>query len=117
MIRPWVASRALEAVRHELDAARVLWGPYRAMLDVVTAHQHRQHPVLADVQMPGGQIAITGRAPMRFNGAHTEPGVVPRLGEHTSDVLADVLGLNASEIGRLLQQGTIAETSADPALR
>jgi 2-methylfumaryl-CoA isomerase len=32
----------------------------------------------------------------------------PRLGEHTGEVLAEVLGLSAAEIGRLHDQGIVA---------
>ena len=116
IIRPWFASRDLNAVRRDLDDARVLWGPYRAMVDVVAAHQHSEHPVLADMEMPSGLTGITGRAPVRLDGTHTEAGTVPRLGQDTCAVLAEVLALTSAEIGRLLQDGTVVDASvaADP---
>jgi 2-methylfumaryl-CoA isomerase len=32
----------------------------------------------------------------------------PRLGQHTDEVLAEVLGMTSSEIGRLHDQGVVA---------
>ncbi len=36
----------------------------------------------------------------------------PLLGEHTEEVLAEVLGLDSSEIGRLHDAGTVAGPGA-----
>ena len=33
----------------------------------------------------------------------------PVLGEHTESILADVLGLGAGQIGRLMDQGVVAQ--------
>jgi 2-methylfumaryl-CoA isomerase len=37
-----------------------------------------------------------------------QPGSTPRLGEHTDQVSAQVLGLPAAEIGRLHDSGIVA---------
>jgi 2-methylfumaryl-CoA isomerase len=108
ILRPWFAARTLAEVSTDLDAARVLWSRYAAMTDVVAAHQGGAHSVLADVALPGGATAITGRSPLRWNGAHGEPGKAPVLGRDTESVLTDVLGLTTAEIGRLVTGGVIA---------
>jgi len=116
ILRPWFDARSLTQVRQELDAARVLWGRYTGMTDVVSAHLHGAHPVLADVTLPGGSAAITARSPLRWNGQHGEPGEAPVLGQHTEDVLAGVLGLSTPEIGRLADAGVITcDRAASPA--
>ncbi|HYH32857.1 MAG TPA: CoA transferase, partial [Pseudonocardia sp.] len=107
ILRPWFLARDYAQVSHELDAARVLWGRYQGMSDVVAAHRRRAHPVLADVALPGGEQAITARSPLRWDGAHGEPGEPPALGQHTAPVLAELLGLSDAEIGRLADAGVI----------
>lgn len=128
VLRPWFAARDYKQVSDELDAARVLWGRYRGMTDVVAAHLGGAHPVLADVTVPDddpaapgpetagdagadgqerGVPAITARSPLRWNGAYGEPGAAPRLGADTAVVLAEVLGLTDAEIGRLAGGGVI----------
>ncbi|HEY1974280.1 MAG TPA: CoA transferase [Pseudonocardia sp.] len=108
ILRPWFAARDLKQVSHELDDARVLWGRYQGMTEVVAAHRRGAHPVLADVMIPGRTSAITARSPLRWNGDHGEPGAAPALGEHTAPVLAEVLGLTDPELGRLIDDKVIA---------
>jgi 2-methylfumaryl-CoA isomerase len=108
ILRPWFAARDLSQVRVELDGARVLWGRYRGMTEVVAAHREGAHPVLTDMSLPGGAGAITARSPMRWNGDHGDPGEAPVLGRDTEEVLAERLGLDATEIGRLMDTGTVA---------
>jgi 2-methylfumaryl-CoA isomerase len=107
ILRPWFAARDLAQVSEELDAARVLWGRYRGMTEVVAAHRQGVHPVLADMSLPGGANAITARSPMRWNGEHGAAGAAPQLGRDTEQVLAELLGLDSVEIGRLVDTGTI----------
>ena len=108
ILKPWFAARDSTTVAEELDAARVLWGRYQGMADVVTAHRAGRYPILADVALPDGSASITARSPMRWNGEHGEPGQAPVLGRDTDDVLAEILGLGAAEIGALHDRGTIA---------
>ncbi|MEN3302508.1 CoA transferase [Pseudonocardia sp.] len=109
ILRPWFSARDLKQVSDELDAARVLWGRYQGMTDVVAAHRTGTHPILADMALPGsGAAAITARSPLRFDGEHGPVGRVPLLGRDTEEVLAEILGLGQAEIGGLRQRGVIA---------
>jgi 2-methylfumaryl-CoA isomerase len=64
--------------------------------------------VLADVEVPHAGPAVTARSPLRWNGTYGEPGAAPVLGQHTGQVLAEVLGLTAAELGRLRDRAVIA---------
>jgi 2-methylfumaryl-CoA isomerase len=109
ILRPWFSARDLKQVSDELDAARVLWGRYQGMTDVVAAHRTGTHPILADMALPGsGDAAITARSPLRFDGEHGPAGRVPSLGRDTEEVLAEILGLGHAEIGGLQRRGVIA---------
>ncbi|MEU0508057.1 MULTISPECIES: CoA transferase [Amycolatopsis] len=108
ILRPWFAARDLDEVAKELDAARVLWGRYRGMADLVTDHRERAHDVLADLTLPRGGTAVTARSPLRFDGEHGPAGECAELGRDTEAVLAEVLGLTAAEIGALYDRRVIA---------
>lgn len=101
VLKPWFLARDSADVETELNRARVLWGRYQGMTDVVAAHRSGGHPVLADLPLPGGGSGITARSPVRWNGEHGESGSAPRLGADTDEVLAEVLGLGESEIAGL----------------
>jgi 2-methylfumaryl-CoA isomerase len=108
VLRPWFAARDSTEVSEQLDAARVLWGRYQGMSDVLAAHRRGAHPVLADVEVPGAGPAVTARSPLRWDGSYGEPGAAPVLGQDTEQVLSEVLGLDATELGRLHDGGVIA---------
>jgi 2-methylfumaryl-CoA isomerase len=101
VLKPWFAARDSKTVEDELNRARVLWGRYQGMTDVVAAHRSGQHALLADLPLPGGATAITARSPLRWNGEHGDAGVAPQLGADTDQVLSEVLGLGDAEIGAL----------------
>ncbi|GAA1836532.1 CoA transferase [Pseudonocardia ailaonensis] len=107
VLKPWFAARDSKTVADELDGARVLWGSYRGMTEVVAAHREGRYPVLADLPTPGGAAAITGRSPIRWNGEHGGTGAAPLLGRETDEVLAEVLGLGSAEIAGLHDRGVV----------
>jgi 2-methylfumaryl-CoA isomerase len=107
ILRPWFAARDREQVATELAGARVLWGRYQGMTDVVAAHREGAHAVRADLALPGSASAITARSPLRWNGEHGDAGAAPALGRDTGAVLAEVLGLSDAEIGRLVAAGVV----------
>ena len=46
---------------------------------------------------------------MHFSAVERAPArCAPRLGEHTDEILADLLGLDSGEIGRLHDAGIVA---------
>ena len=104
ILRPWFAARTMAEVSDELNAAGVLWGRYRGMLDAITA----PGSVLTTVDQPGAGRVVEARSPLRWNGRYAGVSVAPLLGQHTDEVLTDVLKLTSTEIGRLHDGGVIA---------
>jgi 2-methylfumaryl-CoA isomerase len=46
---------------------------------------------------------------MSFSAIERKPAVpAPRLGQHTNEILGDLLGLSDGEIGKLHDQGVVA---------
>jgi 2-methylfumaryl-CoA isomerase len=107
VLKPWFLARDSKTVSDELDSARVLWGRYQGMTDVVTAHRTGRHDVLAHLTMPDGTTGITARSPLRFDGERGLAGETPVLGRETDAVLAEVLGLSSAEIGGLHDRGVV----------
>lgn len=109
ILRPWFAAREFSEVRNRLDAARVLWARYRGMVEVVAAHRAGcGESVLTSVDQPGIGPTIAARSPLRWAGCYLEAFPAPALGQHTEEVLAEVLGLGQAEIGALYDDGVVA---------
>ncbi len=111
IIAPWVAARTLDEVRAAFDEAGVCWGPYQTFLQLVNEDWRcsEQNPMFRDVEQPGvGHVRVPG-SPLFFDElGRKPPGPAPRLGEHTDEVLAGVLGLSDAELGRLHDEHLIA---------
>jgi 2-methylfumaryl-CoA isomerase len=57
--------------------------------------------VLAEVDQPGIGSVVSARSPLRNGPEYGCTAVAPRLGQHSDEVLAEVLGLSDAELGRL----------------
>ena len=110
-LKPWVHSRTLAEVRELFDAHDVCWGPYQTFTQLVEQDPRCSlaNPMFAEVEQPGiGTYRMPG-TPLVFSDAdRLAPQRAPTLGEHTEEVLAEVLGLSDAEIGRLLDDGVVA---------
>jgi crotonobetainyl-CoA:carnitine CoA-transferase CaiB-like acyl-CoA transferase len=116
LIETWVLDLAsgytkqeffLEAQRRRVpcgpinNAADLLVDP---QLEAVDAWVEVAHPQVTQVRLP--------RGPVRFDGVATSVGAVPAIGEHTDDVLRNLLSLADREIAALLADGVVRSTTA-----
>jgi 2-methylfumaryl-CoA isomerase len=116
LIEPWVSSRTLAEVREIFDAHEVCWGPYQTFAELVSADPRcsTANPMFAEVHQPGIGTYLMPGSPLEFSANdRVPPAPAPRLGQHTDEVLAGVLGLSGAEIGRLHDEGVIAGIAED----
>jgi 2-methylfumaryl-CoA isomerase len=111
VLRPWFAARDLAQVREAFAASEVCWGPYQTFRQMLAEDPRCSpaNPMFEEVEHPGvGSYPMPG-SPLSFSGSERLPVTpAPALGEHTEEILADVLGLGAGEIGRLHDDGIVA---------
>ncbi|WP_420618993.1 CoA transferase [Candidatus Poriferisocius sp.] len=111
LVAQWCAARTLAEASVALDAQGVCWGRYQSMLELVTNDPRcsTENPMFAEVDHPETGQYLTPGPPLRFSQEHqADPGPAPRLGQHTDEVLADVLGLSGTEIARLHDSQIVA---------
>ena len=110
-LKPWVLARTMEEVRERFELHGVSWGPYQTFMELVEhdARCSSANPMFEQVEEPGIGTYLMPGTPLAFSGAdRLSPARAPQLGEHTDEVLADVLGLSEGEISRLHDQGVVA---------
>jgi 2-methylfumaryl-CoA isomerase len=115
VLAPWIAARTLDEVREAFDAHGVSWGPYQTFKEAVDhdARCSTANPMFEEVEQPGIGTYLMPGSPLDFSALGREPARrAPLLGEHTDEVLADVLGLSDAEIGRLHDEGVVAGAAA-----
>jgi 2-methylfumaryl-CoA isomerase len=116
LIEPWVASRTLSEVREVFDAHDVCWGPYQTFTQLVNVDPRcsTANPMFAEVDQPGIGTYLMPGSPLEFSANdRVPPAPAPRLGQHTDEILADVLRLSGTEIGRLHDEGVVAGPAED----
>ncbi|MGZ5316627.1 MAG: CoA transferase [Solirubrobacterales bacterium] len=114
-LKPWTTARTLDQIREIFDSHGVCWGPYQTFIELVD-HDPRcstENPMFDEVEEPGVGTHLMAGSPLEFGQVERVPvRPAPQLGEHTEEVLADVLGLSDAEIGRLEQDGVVATEAA-----
>ena len=119
VLRPWFLARDLPTVKAALTDSGVCWGPYQTFRQLLDEDPRcsTANPMFEEVEHPGVGSYLMPGSPLDFSGAERMPVErAPKLGEHTEEVLADVLGLGGTEIGRLHDAGVVAgpELAAEP---
>ena len=111
ILNPWFASRMQTEIRDVFDAESVSWAPYRTIREVVEkdADCSPDNPMFTLVDEPGiGSYPMAG-TPLEFGAIPRMPAkCAPRLGEHTDEILMDILGIASSEVGKLHDDGIVA---------
>lgn len=106
-------SRAAIAAR--FDKHGVCWDDYHTLKQALTTDPRvsAQNPLLERVTHPSGHAYLTpGAAASIPSSERLSPRPAPRLGEHTDEVLAEVLRLTSREIGELHDRGLVASAPA-----
>ncbi|HYZ48697.1 MAG TPA: CoA transferase [Sphingomonas sp.] len=103
-IEPWFSARTLDEARATLNAHRVCWGPYQNFDQLVTEDPRCSvdSELFARVHHPGIGSTLTPRSPIDFSACEpVPPQAGPLLGQHTDEVLHQVLGLDSASIAAL----------------
>ena len=117
-LKPWVLTRTLEEVRTIFDSHEVSWGPYQTFTQLVEEDLRcsADSEMFEEVEQPGIGTYVMPGSPLDFSAAERlPPRRAPLLGEHTDEVLTELLGLSDAEIGRLSDSGVVAGVMAAPA--
>src|SRR6185503_19534772 len=110
-LKPWVLARTVPELRELFDRHGVSWAPYQTFTQLGDEDPRCSpaNPMWKEVEQPGIGSYLMPGSPLDFSGAaRIAPSAAPVLGEHTDQVLTEVLGLGDAEIGRLYERGVVA---------
>ena len=106
-IEGWTRKRERQELAEALQARGVPAGPFQKMDEIV-----HQDPTLSDEHFerlphPVGRDFLVHRNPIRTRRQPPETQLGPLIGEHTYEVLSEVLGLSADEIANYAAQDAL----------
>jgi len=105
-----IGALPVAALRAAFDAHDVCWSPYRTLSQGLREDPRLSlaSPLFTELEHPSGQRYPAPGPAAVFSGAQRGPSErAPRLGEHTDEVLAQLLALDASQIGALHDAGVV----------
>ncbi len=95
VLAPWFAARSLAEVGSALDRHGALWGPYQTFRQLLAEDPRAStaNPLFARIDQPGAGPHLAPGSPLVFGAFPRHPARrAPRLGQHTAEVLAELLG-------------------------
>jgi 2-methylfumaryl-CoA isomerase len=114
LLTPWFAARTLTEAAASLDGERACWGLYQSFSQLVHDDPRCSlaSSLFGQVDHPGIGATLTPRSPIDFTACEPQPpGTGPVLGQHTDEVLLDVLQLSSGQLAALHDKGIVAGTA------
>ncbi len=111
ILKPWFAARELSEVRSAFTGTGVSWGPYQTFRQLIAEDPRcsEANPMFSQVHQPGIGAYLAPRSPLDVGeDANVAVAPAPILGQHTEQVLTEVLGLSPGQIGDLFDRGVAA---------
>ena len=110
IIEKIVASKTLEDLFPAFEANKVSWSKYQSFEDLLNndARASDQNPIFSLQDQPGVGTTPNIASPIRFQfSRNLEPEIAPYFGQHTEEVLKEILNLSPEELDDLVKEKII----------
>ena len=117
IVERWIAARDFATVSKIFDRDRVCWGLYRRPSELLAedARVGLANPVWERIDTPGLGEHLSAGTPVRALAEARQAGTpAPLLGQHTDEILLELLGLGTEALGALHDRGIVAGPERDP---
>ena len=115
VLEPWFAKRRLSDFAAEFDTAGLTWSVFRSLKDALEHDKDltTDNPMFTMMDQQGlGRFPVPA-SPVTFaHSGQNEVRPAPRLGEHTEEILSEVVGADDTEIAQLFDKGIVSSQAA-----
>ena len=105
----WVSARSFADAAQAFDHHGVCWSRYQSIGELVRDPEcSPANPMFRTVEQPGVGPMLAAGIPLEFSAMpRTAAEPAPRLGEHTEQVLLEILGMDGAQFGKLHDRGIV----------
>jgi formyl-CoA transferase len=105
----WLSDKERDSVVNLLNESGVPAGPVQTASDIFEDPQVKARKMLVDIVDPDYGTHTFARTPMRLSEVDEIDKIpAPRLGEHTVELLREIIGMEEKEIEKLMEEGIIS---------
>jgi 2-methylfumaryl-CoA isomerase len=111
MVEQWMARHSYAQAAAALTKHGACWGKYQTLTQLVTQDEacSPANPMFRSIDQPGVGKYLAAGLPLNFSGMQRLPaGVAPTLGQHTGEVLSQLLGVTQAQYGAMCDRGVVA---------
>ena len=114
IIEPWFKIRAVEDFADDFDKTGLTWSVFRSVKEALNVDPDltEDNPLFKKILQPDAGEFLVPKHPASFSEVENSDATpAPALGEHTEEVLGDVLNLSDLEIANLFDDGVVASSN------
>ena len=111
IIEPWFKIRTVKDFADDFDKTGLTWSVFRSVKEALNVDPDltEDNPLFKKILQPDAGEFLVPRHPANFSKVENSDATpAPALGEHTEEVLGDVLNLSDLEISNLFDDGVVA---------
>ena len=112
LFNEWFTAHTASEVSAALSTTSVLWERYRTFAEAATEDKVTANPMFTPLEQPRVGTYLAAGLPISIGGQYPAAAPSPALGDDTTAVLSEWLGLTADELDRLVAAGTVATGEA-----
>ena len=114
IIEPWFKIRAVRDFADHFDKTGLTWSVFRSVKEALNVDPDltEDNPLFKKILQPDAGEFLVPRHPANFSKVESSDAApAPALGEHTEEILGDVLNLSDLEIANLFDDGVVASSN------
>jgi 2-methylfumaryl-CoA isomerase len=111
LVEGWMARHSFAEAAAALTKQGACWGRYQTLTQLVTQDEacSPANPMFRTIDQPGVGRHLAAGLPLNFSAVERLPaGVAPSLGQHTGEVLSELLGVTQAQYGAMRDRGVVA---------
>ena len=114
IIEPWFKIRAVKDFADDFDKTGLTWSVFRSVKEALNVDPDltEDNPLFKKILQPDAGEFLVPKHPANFSKVENSDATpAPALGEHTEELLGDVLNLSDREIANLFDDGVVASSN------